>query len=135
MASSLRNLARRNVPEAPPPEQAPPSVSETVPPVTEEVEAIVTPSETESVSDGHVAQQEPATEETPGDVVTEAVVEAETETEPEPTAEDAPEAPVVVSAPVEEVKVTTPPKKKKKAQGTVTTGEASTDEKKEVETK
>ena len=131
MASSLRNLARRTVPKAPQPEPAPPSVSETVSPVTEEVEAIVTPSEAEVVSEGHVVQSEPVTEEASSGEATEDVVE--TEPEPEPTVE---ETPVVVSAPVEEVKVTTPSRpKKKKAQKVATTGEASTDEKKEAETK
>ena len=130
MASSLRNLARRTVPKAPQPEPAPPSVSETVSPVTEEVEAIVTPSEAEVVSEGHVVQSEPVTEEASSGEATEDVVE--TEPEPEPTVE---ETPAVVSAPVEEVKVTTSSKKKKKAQKVATTGEASTDEKKEAETK
>ena len=130
MASSLRNLARRTVPKAPQPEPAPPSVTEEAPPVAKEPETVVTPPESESVSEGHVVQSEPVTKEASSGEATEDVVE--TEPEPEPTVE---ETPAVVSAPVEEVKVTTPSKKKKKAQKVATTGEASTDEKKEAETK
>ena len=130
MASSLRNLARRNVPKAQP-EPEPPSVTEEAPPVVEEVEAVVTPPETESVLESHVVQPVSVTEEASNGEVAEDMVEAEPE--PEPTVE---ETPVVVSAPVEEVKVTTPSRpKKKKAQKVVTTGEVSTDEKKEAETK
>lgn len=130
MASSLRNLARRNVPKAQP-EPEPPSVTEEAPPVVEEVEAVVTPPETESVLESHVVQPVSVAEEASNGEVAEDMVEAEPE--PEPTVE---ETPVVVSAPVEEVKVTTPSRpKKKKAQKVVTTGEASTDEKKEAETK
>lgn len=132
MASSLRNLARRNVPKAQP-EPEPPSVTEEAPPVVEEVEAVVTPPETESVLESHVVQPVSVAEEASNGEVAEDVVEVEPEPEPEPTIE---ETPVVVSAPVEEVKATTPSRpKKKKAQKVVTTGEASTDEKKEAETK
>jgi len=129
MASSLRNLARRTVPKAPTSEPEAPSVTEEAPPVIKEPEVVVAPPEIESASEGHVTHLEPVTEETPSGEAAEDVVE----TEPEPTVE---EAPVVVSAPVKEVKVTTPSRsKKKKAQKVVTTGEAPIDEKKEAETK
>ena len=120
MASSLRNLARRTVPKAPQPEPAPPSVTEEAPPVAKEPETVVTPPETESVSEGHVVQPKPTVEEDPG-------ITGEVE---EQVTEIAPPAPEVVKS-----SVTTSSKKKKKAQKVVTTGEAPTDEKKEAETK